>query len=74
MWSDNGVHQIDMRKDRSGRKNKCSGRRAGSYYLEHNQGGSGGWSASVSVAALSVSYSSDGGDRVRKAARYSYYN
>jgi len=66
-----GFHWIDMRRDRSLRA--CRARKAGSYYMEHNQGGDGGWSASVSLAILSVSYSSGGGQVLQKAARYDYY-
>jgi len=70
LLSDNGVHEVDMRKDK---KKKCGGRKAGSYYFEHNQSG-GGWSASVSMALLSVSYSNSNALTLRKAAKYNYYN
>lgn len=70
LLSDNGIHQIDMRKDK---KKKCGGRKAGSFFFEHNQSG-GGWSASVSLAILSVAYSGGDALKLRKAARYNYYN
>lgn len=66
-----GFHWIDMRRDRTLRA--CRARKAGSYYMEHNQGGSGGWSASVSLAVFSVSYSGGGGQVLQKAAKYDYY-
>ena len=66
-----GFHWIDLRRDRVLRA--CRARKAGSYYMEHNQGGDGGWSASVSLAIFSMSYSSGGGQVLQKAARYDYY-
>jgi hypothetical protein len=66
-----GFHWTDMRRDRVLRA--CRARKAGSYYMEHNQGGSGGWSASVSLAVFSLSYSGSGGQVLQKAAKYDYY-
>ena len=70
MYTDNGIHAIDMRRDSIG----CDQRRAGSYFYEHNEYGGGGWSASVSMLFLSLSYGSDSGDTMQKAATYNYYN
>jgi hypothetical protein len=66
-----GFHWTDIRRDRVLRK--CRARKAGSYYMEHNQSGTGGWSASVSLAVFSLSYSSPGGQVLQKAAKYDYY-
>jgi hypothetical protein len=70
MLTDNGIHAIDMRRDKIG----CNARRAGSYFYEHNQGGDGGWSASLSMAVFSISYSGSSGQTLQKAAAYNYYN
>ena len=70
MLADNGIHAIDMRRDQIG----CDARRAGSYFYEHNQDGGGGWSASVSMAIFSISYSGSSGQTLQKSATYSYYN
>ena len=67
-----GFHWIDMRRDRTSKA--CRARKAGSYYMEHNQDGSGGWSASVSLAVFSLSYSGSGGQVLQKAAKYDYYS
>lgn len=66
-----GFHWIDMRRDRI--RKACRARKAGSYYMEHNQEGSGGWSASISLAVFSLSYSGSGGQVLQKAAKYDYY-
>lgn len=66
-----GFHWIDMRRDRV--LSACRARKAGSYFMEHNQEGSGGWSAGVTLLALSVSYTGSGGQRLQKAATYDYY-
>jgi hypothetical protein len=67
-----GFHWIDMRRDRVLRA--CRARKAGSYFMEHNQGGTGGWGASVNLLILSVSYSGGGGQVLQKAATYDYYS
>jgi hypothetical protein len=69
MLTDNGIHAVDMRRDKIG----CNARRAASYFYEHNLGG-GGWSASLSMAAFSLSYSGSSGQTLQKAAAYNYYN
>lgn len=66
-----GMHWTHLRRDRIDRA--CWKRKAGSYYMEHNQGGTGGWSAAVSMGALAVSYSGSAGSSLQKAAAYSYY-
>jgi hypothetical protein len=70
MLTDNGIHAIDMRRDKIG----CDARRAGSYFYEHNQDGGGGWSASLSMAIFSISYSGSSGSTLQKAATFAYYN
>jgi hypothetical protein len=46
--------------------------RQGSYFVEHNQSGSGGWSASVSMWRLAVSYRGSSGETLQKAAKFDY--
>lgn len=65
-----GFHWIDMRRDRV--LSACRARKAGSYFVEHNQSGNGGWSASVSMWGLAVSYSGSSGETLQKAAKFDY--
>ena len=71
LLSDNGVHVVEMRRDRV--RKACKKRKTGSYYFEHNQG-NGGWSAGVSILAFNISYSSDQAVEFRAAAKYNYFN
>lgn len=71
LLNDMGMAWIEMRKDKSA--NGCAGRKSGAFYYEHNQGGNGGWSGSVSLRVFSISYSGNGGLRLQKAAKISYY-
>ncbi|MBO9524040.1 MAG: hypothetical protein J7518_21090 [Nocardioidaceae bacterium] len=72
LYNDMGMVWIVMRRDRSG--TTCTGRKTGKFYYEHNEGGTGGWSASVTIKVLSISYSGSGGQRLQKATPISYYN
>jgi hypothetical protein len=47
---------------------------AQTFYYEHNQGGSGGWSASVTIKILSIGYTGSGGQRLQKSTPMNYYN
>jgi len=72
LLNDMGMTWIEMRRDPSGAG--CTGRKSGTFFYEHNQGGNGGWSASVNLRAFSISYSGSGGLRLQKASKISYYN
>lgn len=72
MLTDNGIHAIDMRRDNTG--GSCDTRRAGSSFYEHNQDGNGGWSASIPMVVLTLSYNGSAGQTLKKAATYNYDN
>lgn len=69
--NDHGTHVLSYY--RSATKD-CSGTSStyAKYYYEHNQDGSGGWSASVSVLGLGVSYTGSPGQKMRKATAIDY--
>jgi hypothetical protein len=68
MLTDNGFHWHDYRRVGRG----CKGRPRGKFYFEHSQGGSGGWSASVGIGGLNVSYSGSSGMTLRKSSNLRY--
>lgn len=70
LYSDNGIHQIDMK--RVAHKKGCKRKKAGSYFFEHNQDGRGGWSASISLGFLSLSYGGASGTTLKKGTKYDY--
>ena len=45
-----------------------------SYHFEHNQDGNGGWSASVGLGSLSVSYTGNGGNILQKGTQIARAN
>lgn len=70
MNSDHGQHELTF----SSPKTECDRSKVhGKYYYEKNQDGNGGWSASVSIKVLTVSYSGSKGSVLRKATAIDYY-
>lgn len=69
LLTDMGFAWIEMKR----KNTNCPGPRQGRFYHEHNQDGSGGWSASLSLSIFSLSYSSSGGQRLQKSTPVSTY-
>lgn len=67
--ADHGTHRISFKRIGYG----CGLSQAhGKFYYEHNVGGSGGWTASITMAALTLSYTSGPAERLRKATAPDY--
>jgi hypothetical protein len=68
-YHDHGQHVLHFRRIASG----CSTANPyGRYYYEHNQDGSGGWGFSIDIKIFSLSYTSSGGQKLKKATEVDY--
>ncbi|OEU90493.1 hypothetical protein DB35_04665 [Streptomyces abyssalis] len=72
MKADHGTHLLHLR--RVGYNCDNNDKMAASYHYEHNQDGSGGWGASISIGVMTLSYNGSGGDTMQKSPKVFYNN
>ncbi|OLF15653.1 hypothetical protein BU204_20650 [Actinophytocola xanthii] len=69
--SDHGTHLLHFRRIGYG----CDNKMVAGYHFEHNQDGdASSWGVSISVGVMSLSYSGDAGDTLKKSTPVFYNN